>query len=323
MKICILYGGVSSEREVSINTGKSIYNAVCLNYELSMYDFDGDYDLLLKNVKNVDLVFNALHGGEGENGTLQKYLESKNIKFTGSNSVASKIAMYKDRAKMVCEEYNIQTPKWLLFTSKNFNSNRLNFHEIEELQDFLMLLSNNNSGLVVKPNNEGSSVGITILKKIKTDKLSNGVQMKIIGDAIVSGFQSSNKLLLEEYIPGRELTVSILNNIILPIVEIIPKGDYYDYKCKYTKFKSNYIVPAEIDNKTKDLLSTYSLKIHKLIGCGTYSRVDFRLSESGKIYFLEINTLPGFTDTSLFPKSAAAYGLEYKELIKKIIEISI
>ena len=133
----------------------------------------------------------------------------------------------------------------------------------------------------------------------------------------------SRSIMLEEYIEGRELTVSILNNNSLPIVEIIPKGDYYDYKSKYTKFQSEYIVPAKIDRKTEELLCTYSLKIHKLIGCGSYSRIDFRLSKDNKIYFLEINTLPGFTGTSLFPKSAKAAGINYNELINKIIKLSI
>ena len=128
--------------------------------------------------------------------------------------------------------------------------------------------------------------------------------------------------MLETFINGRELTVSVLDGKTLPIVEIVPKGDYYDYKSKYTKFQSNYIVPANINKKTQDLLSEYSLKIHKLIGCGVYSRVDFRLSNDGLVYFLEINTLPGFTDTSLFPKAAEKYALDYRALIKKIIDLT-
>ena len=252
MKICILYGGTSTEREVSLNTGKSIYDAIYDVYDIVMHDWNGDYQLMYDVVRGVDLVFIALHGGDGEDGTVQKYLESKRIKFTGSS----------------------------------FDS------------------------VVIKPNNGGSSIGVSILA------LFNPILEKVIADAIVQ----NESIIIESFIDGRELTVSILDDKVLPIVEIIPRGNYYDYKCKYTKFQSDYVVPAEIDKKIQKLLSAYSLKIHKLIGCGVYSRSDFRLSKDGKIYFLEINTLPGFTDTSLFPKSAKAAGLKYKDLIKKIIE---
>ena len=308
MKICILYGGLSSEREVSLNTGKSIYYAICDDYDIIMHDWDDDYQSMYNVVKNIDLVFIALHGGGGEDGTMQRYLESKNIKFTGSDSRASQDAMDKDQAKMLCQEHNIPTPLWTLNCyGEGYYTDITGRKSIAE--KFI------SSGFVVKPVNEGSSLGITIFKKYPSED-------EFLKSLHKTFTNISHRVMLEEYIDGRELTVSILNNKVLPIIEIVPKADYYDYKCKYTKFQSDYVVPAEIDKKTQELLSAYSLKIHKLIGCGAYSRVDFRLSNDGKIYFLEINTLPGFTDTSLFPKSAAAYGLGYRELIKKIIEIT-
>jgi len=305
LKICILYGGTSTEREVSLNTGKSIYNAICDDYVIVMHDWNGDYQLMYDVVKGVDLVFIALHGGDGEDGTVQKYLESKRIKFTGSSSLASKKAMDKNISKLLCVKQDIPTPNWIMIK----RSENIKF---DDLIKPLRVQSADSifESVVVKPNNEGSSIGVSILS------WSNPDRKKVIADAIVQ----NKSIMIESFIDGRELTVSILDNKVLPIVEIIPRGNYYDYKCKYTKFQSDYVVPAEIDEKIQKLLSSYSLKIHKLIGCGAYSRSDFRLSKDGKIYFLEINTLPGFTDTSLFPKSAKAAGLKYKDLIKKIIE---
>ena len=304
MKICILHGGFSSEREVSLNTGKSVYDAISDIYDPIIYDWDGDYKSMYDTVKNIDLVFIALHGGDGEDGTIQKYLESKNIKFTGSSSCASEKAMDKNISKLLCVKHNIPTPKWFV----TGRSDKYNNWEIDSSEQLFL------NDFVIKPTNEGSSIGISIIEK--------GYDEDLIKKALLNAFDLSDTIMVEEFIDGRELTVSILDDKVLPIVEIIPKGDYYDYKCKYTKFQTDYIVPAEINKKTEELLSAYSLKIHKLIGCGVYSRVDFRLSKEGKVFFLEINTLPGFTDTSLFPKAAQAYGLSYKELIKKIIEIT-
>ena len=307
MKVCILYGGISSEREVSLNTGKSIYDAISDDYDIVMHDWDGDYELMYDVVKKMDLVFIALHGGDGENGTIQKYLESKNIRFTGSSSSASKKAMDKNISKLLCVEYDIPTPNWVMLDNKS------NVDGSSSIIDTYLDGFDFKNGVVVKPNSEGSSIGISILKNVTNEKL----------ECVVKKVNSiSSSAMLETFIDGRELTVSVLDGKTLPIVEIVPKGDYYDYKSKYTKFQSNYIVPANINKKTQELLSEYSLKIHKLIGCGVYSRVDFRLSNDGLVYFLEINTLPGFTDTSLFPKAAEKYALDYKALIKKIIDLT-
>ena len=305
--MCILYGGISSEREVSLNTGKSIYDAISDDYDIVMHDWDGDYELMYDVVKRMDLVFIALHGGDGENGTIQKYLESKNIRFTGSSSSASKKAMDKNISKLLCVEYDIPTPNWVMLDNKS------NVDGSSSIIDTYLDGFDFKNGVVVKPNSEGSSIGISILKNVTNEKL----------ECVVKKAHSiSSSAMLETFIDGRELTVSVLDGKTLPIVEIVPKGDYYDYKSKYTKFQSNYIVPANINKKTQELLSEYSLKIHKLIGCGVYSRVDFRLSNDGLVYFLEINTLPGFTDTSLFPKAAEKYALDYRALIKKIIDLT-
>ena len=318
--ICVVYGGDSLERGVSIKSAKSIYKAIKDDYIVTMFDFKGDYDVLYKNIKSSDLVFNALHGGDGEDGTLQKYFESKHIKYTGSYSKASKIAMNKHQSKLLCLKNNIQTPKWLCLNAKNFDFHNNKIHQHNDIRKFILHLIKNNSGLVVKPNNEGSSFGITIVKNIGSNIDVFFNQNKLVSDAVFEGIEKSKEIIFEEYVIGRELTVGILNNKVLPIVEILPTNQYYDYTCKYTKGKSEYVVPAKINDDIRSVIEKKALKIYKKIGCSSYARVDFILNNTGNIFFLEVNTLPGFTDTSLFPKAATASGLSYKELINKIID---
>ena len=291
MKICILYGGVSSERQISISSANSIYKAILDDYYIEMYDFTGDYVELLSKVENVDLVFNALHGGDGENGIVQEFLEKNKIKFTGSSSLASKIAMNKVECKKICVENNIPTPKWDIYRKEKI-SLKLPY--------------------VVKPYDDGSSMGLSIVKDEKrTD------------EALVDCLKISKNIIIEQYIDGREITVSILNGKALPVVEILPKGDFYNYKCKYTKGECDYKVPAEMSLELSTLLQDYSIKIHNLLNCGSYSRIDFRVSDSDEVFFLEINTLPGFTKTSLFPKAASQVGFNYRELINLIVKLSL
>ena len=291
MKICILYGGVSSERQISISSANSIYKAILNDYYIEMYDFTGDYVELLSKVENVDLVFNALHGGDGENGIVQEFLEKNKIKFTGSSSLASKIAMNKVECKKICVENNIPTPKWDIYRKEKI-SLKLPY--------------------VVKPYDDGSSMGLSIVKDEKrTD------------EALVDCLKISKNIIIEQYIDGREITVSILNGKALPVVEILPKGDFYNYKCKYTKGECDYKVPAEMSLELSTLLQDYSIKIHNLLNCGSYSRIDFRVSDSDEVFFLEINTLPGFTKTSLFPKAASQVGFNYRELINLIVKLSL
>ena len=293
MKICILYGGVSSERDISIASAKSIFQSILNDYNVDMYDFTGDYNKLLDKIKNVDLVFNALHGGDGEDGTMQEFLESKQIKFTGSNSASSKIAMNKVECKNVCILNGIPTPNWELYKGESI---QLNYP------------------FVIKPYNEGSSIGLSIIKDNRLNKVDEGIKQCL---------KVSKNVLIEEFISGREITVGVLNGKALPIIEIIPKGDFYDYNCKYIKGECDYVIPALLDKTTLDKLRNYSVEIHNLINCGVYSRIDYRISNNNEIFFLEINTLPGFTDTSLFPKAASKIGLNYKKLINLIIKLSL
>ncbi len=309
MRICVLYGGDSKEREVSISSGLSILNALKDDKSIFGYNFDGNYNTLLNAIHDVDLVFNALHGGDGENGVMQNFLNDNNIKYTGSNAASSKNSMDKHIAKTLCSENKILTPDWLNY-KKNIGLVSL---EVEILRFY-------NKDIVIKPSDEGSSIGLSIIENFDS---KNKHKRKMLDDSISKCYEVSKNVLIEEYIHGRELTVGILGKKILPIVEIIPQNSYYDYECKYTKGKSNYMVPA--NNIGKDLekdIYSKAIQIYDLIGCRHYARVDFRLSKDNHPYFLEINTLPGFTDTSLFPMAAKALGISYKNLLLKIIELA-
>tara|TARA_B110000263_G_scaffold222774_1_gene212102 strand:- start:128 stop:1063 length:936 start_codon:yes stop_codon:yes gene_type:complete len=309
MKICILYGGTSKERDVSISSANSILKALSNNKNVFGYDFDGNYDKLLDNIKDVDLVFNALHGGEGEDGTIQKFFSDNNIKYTGSDVDASKKAMDKHVAKTICLENKILTPNWLYYKEI------IRFFVLE-----MEILRFSDTDIVIKPADEGSSIGLSIIEDFDPQDDS---KRKMLDESISKCYKVSRNVLIEEYIEGRELTVGILGNKILPIVEIIPLNRYYDYECKYTKGKSNYIVPAQnIDKNLEIDIYNKAMQIYDLIGCRHYARIDFRLSKDNHPYFLEVNTLPGFTDISLFPMAAKSEGISYKDLLLKIIELS-
>ena len=301
MKILVLYGGVSNERKISLLTGNAILKSLSKKYSVHGYDFNGDYDNIKKIVTDFDLVFNALHGGEGENGIVQNFFEKNNIKYTGSSSNAAKIAMNKHLAKEICFDNSIKTPDWIYFTESLC---------IDKVARF------NSKSIVVKPADEGSSIGLSIIKNFDDGNKSKISELNL---AVEKCKNVSENILIEEYIAGREVTVGILGNMTLPILEIIPENFYYDYECKYLKGKSHYVVPAKIDKNIENQLKNLSLKIFNLLNCANYGRIDYRISEDNKIYFLEINTLPGFTETSLFPKAAKAISLDYDKLLEKII----
>ena len=294
MKIGILIGGDSSEREVSIASGRSIENAcIALGHEVVRLDPKDGLEKIKSLLLEVDLVFNGLHGGDGENGKISKYLEDLGVLFTGSDSVSSEICMNKDKAKRIAANNNVLTPEWVLVTNEALSGNigQLNFP------------------IVVKPNDQGSTLGLSIINS--KSQLKGAFK-------VANSFASS--VMYEQHIQGREITCSIVGNIAYPIVEIIPKHEIYDYECKYTKGMSKYICPAEINKNISSNIKEISLKIHKLLGCRHYSRVDFLLDRNNDPWFLEINTLPGMTETSLLPKSLESAGVNFNQIIEKIIE---
>ncbi|MGE5681171.1 MAG: D-alanine--D-alanine ligase, partial [Bacillota bacterium] len=250
----------------------------------------------------IDLVFLGLHGKWGEDGTIQSLLELRGIKYTGSGVLASSLAMDKAMTKIMFQHYNVVTPKWFVI-AKNEN-------------DYGLIKEKINSQIgypcIIKPNEGGSTIGLTVCK---TD---NDVE-----NAVILALQFSEKALVEEFIPGRELTVAVLEDQVMPVLEIRPKHGYYDYECKYTSGMSEYIVPADLPEEVSKQLQEQSLLAFQSLGCSGYGRIDFRLSAENISYCLEANTLPGMTGTSLVPKMAKAVGISFGQLLEKIINLAL
>lgn len=294
MKVSVLLGGTSAERDVSLKTGKAVLNA-CLELGLDAYsvDFVGDYKSIINDLKNSDIVFNALHGTIGEDGTIQKWLEKNKLIYTGSNSESSRLCMDKNDSKSIVKQNNYRTPNWL-------------FVEINDI-----IPKSFKYPCIVKPNAQGSTFGLSIANN----------EIELI-DAIKLAGQFDDHILIEDYIIGREITIGILDHKALPIVEIIPDHNLYDYECKYNPGMSRYICPADIDSATEAQIKEDSEKIFKILGCSSYGRLDFLLDEKNNYYFLELNTLPGMTSTSLLPIAAKKAGKSFTQLVHDIIRIS-
>ena len=329
MKVIVLMGGDSSEREVSLVTGDQIAAALSANghevikidpsatrseqTELNQTDHHWigidypDYDLLpmhrgslyLKNLLiskrlKPDVVFNALHGGKGENGIVQGMLDSAGIPYTGSGRIASTLAMEKDISKQFFRTAHLPVPKGVALNRPGASRKAVKQLPLP---------------LVVKPNDQGSTIGLEIVSKPER-----------LEPALEQAFKYSNKVIVEEYIPGREITVGIIKTRTLPVLEIIPEHDSYDYECKYKDGMSRYQVPAELPLPVTQKLQTLALKAHRVLGCSGYSRVDFRLNEADQPFILEVNTLPGMTGTSLLPKAAKAADIHFNALVEMIVE---
>jgi len=326
-KIALLLGGTSPERKVSKATGASIYKALTgLGYETHLVNpaygnnqpkdietFFADEDrteisnenyvkaLNMDLFDSIDLAFLALHGRWGEDGTIQSLLELKGIKYTGSKVLSSSISMDKTMSKILFQYYDVRTPNWITVNS-NFNFSYLK-KEIENKLKY---------PCVIKPNDQGSTVGLTVCE--------NEI---IVEGAIKLALQFSDKALIEEYIPGRELTVGILENEVFPVLEIKPKHGLYDYECKYTPGMSEYEVPAKISDEVCVRIKKSALAAFNALICEGYARIDYRLTPNNIEYCLEVNSLPGMTSTSLVPKMAKAVGISFEELVDRIVKLSL
>ncbi len=290
-------GGTSLEREVSLTSGKAIVD-VCqkLGYDTIPLILNGNLTDLLPDLQKVDLVFIALHGGEGENGSIQGFLEELGIKYNGSGVLASALGMDKNISKVLAQSIGIPTPKWQLFNT---------------LEDSLKY-KHTSFPIVVKPNDGGSTIGLTIVHK--ASKMETALRY---------ADNNGNGILIEDYIPGRELTVTIIGSKVYPIVEIVPSHESYDYECKYTEGMSDYKCPADLSKAQADSIQKMSLDFYNLLQCKGYGRVDLRLDPDGNPWLLELNTLPGMTATSLVPKAVAAKGISFNKLIQMIINESL
>ena len=294
LKIGVLMGGDSEERIVSLSTGNEVLKALKkLGYNAEKILIKDDYKKFLVKFLEQDLVFNALHGGKGEDGKIQQWMDDNSIKYTGSGATSSALCMDKARSKDFAKIMGVRTPRWQLLNSLN-EKIKLQFP------------------FVVKPNNQGSTFGLTVVGNKKELPL-----------AIKTASQYGKDVIAEEYIKGREVTVPILGGSVYPILEIVPSHDLYDFECKYTPGMTKYVCPAKLDDGIASLIQENTQLLFNEFGCDVYARIDYLIDTNGIPYFLEINTLPGMTSTSLFPKSLASVGMSFESLISKIVKLSM
>ena len=298
-KILILAGGYSKEKEVSIQTAKSVYSELKKDrkYKIKVVNPNGKFVDILRKFKP-NTVLNLLHGRYGEDGYIQAILESEKVKYTHSGVLSSSLAIDKDLSKKIFIKNNILTPKYLKFSYRN-NINKLKL--INNLKKKIGF------PLVVKPLNEGSSVNVFICNK--NNVLKTLKKLKEYGE-----------VLLEKYIPGREIQVAILADKILGAIELRPTRKFYDYEAKYNpKAKTKHIIPVAMSKNKYQEVTKIALKAHKILNCKGVTRSDFRFYKN-KFYLLETNTQPGMTSLSLVPEIANFNNITFKNLIKKILE---
>ena len=298
-KILILAGGYSKEKEVSIQTAKSVYSELNKDkkYKIKVVNPDGKFVQVLRNF-NPNIVLNLLHGRYGEDGYIQAILESEKVKYTHSGVLSSSLAIDKELSKKIFIKNNILTPKYLKFSYRN-NINKIKL--INNLQKKIGF------PLVVKPLNEGSSVNVFICNKNNILKT-------------LTKLNEYGEVLLEKYIPGREIQVAILENKVLGAIELRPTRKFYDYQAKYNpKARTEHIIPVEISKRKYQELTKIALKAHKILNCRGVTRSDFRYYKNS-FYLLETNTQPGMTSLSLVPEIANFNNITFKNLIIKILE---
>jgi D-alanine-D-alanine ligase len=328
MKATVLLGGDSPERDVSLASGAAILKALraggheahaldpalpagsnaepraakigeCPPGEIAPLPAEETFAWLsTKAILSADVIFVALHGGKGEDGTIQALLETAGVIYTGSGILASALAMNKDRSKALFREAKVQTAPHLLLDASS---------EKERAGAGAAVARAVGYPAVVKPNCQGSSVGFSFVPRAENLEEALRLAARFGGECVV-----------ERYIPGREVTAAILEGEALPLVEIIPEGGFYDYKRKYTKGTSRYVAPAGLDAKTSERIRREAALAYRALACRDYARVDFRLSGDGEPYCLEVNTLPGMTELSLVPMAAKAAGLGFEELVERI-----
>jgi D-alanine-D-alanine ligase len=331
MKITVLMGGTSSERNVSLASGIRIVMALrerghtvtALDPARGAISASEEDELKtgkvgveppslealskfaegtflpnltsMKELRDADVAFLGLHGGQGEDGTLQALLDMAHVKYTGSGHLASALAMDKDLSKKLFRAAEVATADWLMAPAT-----------IEQVEGILGL------PVVVKPSKQGSTVGLSVVKK-RAD----------LAAAIEEASKYDDEVMIERFIPGRELTVGVLGDIALPVGEIISKHEIYDYECKYTAGMATEEFPAKISPEATAHVQQQALAAFKALKLGGCARIDFRLTSDGEFYCLEANTLPGMTELSLIPQGAAAMGISFPELCERIVRLAL
>ena len=302
--IAVLMGGISPERKISLQSGKAVANALeKTDSHVIKIVVNDDLVSELDNYK-IDVAFVALHGHFGEDGGIQEVLESKDIPYTGSGVSASRLTMDKVKSKEIFIKNNIPTPDYFAVSTT------------QSMSEIVKSVKKLKLPVVTKPVSNGSSIGISIIREY--DELPDGIKH--------TGSQST-EALIEKYIGGRELTVSILDDKALPVIEIKTSTGFYDYDAKYKSKNTQYIILESAEESSEctlshavyDRVQELAIRAHNSLGCRTFSRVDMILGNDGEIYILEANTIPGFTERSLLPKAAAAANISFTELCSIIV----
>lgn len=330
MKVAVLFGGTSAEREVSIASGAQVVRALREGgHEVVAVDTatgvlgsaeeerlltagvapippgleqldilrTGDPSSIVRapELEGIEVLFLALHGGDGEGGALQALLELAGLPYTGSGPLASAVAMDKDIAKRLFRDAGVPTPDWLMAPAT--------VAEVEARLGF---------PVVVKPSKQGSSVGLTVVRR--PEEYESAVEL---------AFQYDDEVMIEQFIAGREVTVPVLGETALPVGEIIPQKEVFDYECKYQPGMAEEIFPCDLPPDQARTVQRLALEAHRALKLSIYSRIDFRLDGQGRFWCLEANTLPGMTANSLFPKGARAAGITFPELCEQICRLSL
>ena len=297
-RIGVLGGGVSNERDISLVSSRQVHKALVQGGLNAVF-----IDVLTRKKEkikelihstNINLAFIALHGEFGEDGQIQEILNDLGIAYTGSGPRASALAMNKVYSKRIFKAKGIPTPDFTVLSKEEDIPGDLKYP------------------LVVKPYSSGSSIGVSIARN--QDNLKSALEL---------AFSHSNGAILEDYIEGRELTVGILGDDPLAVVEIIPKKGYFDFDAKYSRGASDFIAPAHLDNGIEREVRSLGLAAHQVLGCRHFSRADIRLAKDNLPFVLEVNSIPGLTSHSLFPLSAKVWGIDFNQLIFKMVELAL
>lgn len=297
MKVGVIMGGISSEREISLKSGNSVVENIDKNkYEVIPIVIDKKEDIINK-VKGIDFALLALHGQFGEDGTVQAVLQTLGIPYSGCGPLSSAACMDKDMTKSLLQAAGIRTAPWINLRS----GDEINYEDIKEL----------GYPIVVKPTHGGSSVATFIIKEEKE-----------IENAVKEAFKWDNEVMIEKFIKGDEITCPVMGKEMFPVVAIKPHAEFFDYTAKYADGGSDEFV-IELEESLHKEVEKMALDTYRALKCSVYARIDMIITEEGIPYILEVNTLPGMTKASLFPKSAAGRGIDFSGLIDLIIENSL
>uniref|UniRef100_A0A7C5AKY5 D-alanine--D-alanine ligase n=1 Tax=Desulfobacca acetoxidans TaxID=60893 RepID=A0A7C5AKY5_9BACT len=304
LRLALLAGGRSAEREVSLKSGEQVYQALDKSkYDIRRYDPRDDLERLVREAPELDVALVIMHGRGGEDGSLQGLLDLLGLPYQGSGVLGSALGMNKELSKILYQQAGLKVARALFF-------NRDEIPPLQEIVDRLGL------PVFIKPVNEGSSIGVTKARTV--EELEAG---------LIKAFRHDHRVLVEEFLAGVEVTGGVLGNAkltALPLVEIVPSSDYafFDYEAKYLPGASTEICPARLDPELTKKAQEAALTAHRALQCRGYSRTDM-IVKDGEVYVLETNTIPGMTATSLFPQAAKAMGLEFPQLLDRLIELAL